>query len=308
MRVRLLARHILDWVIGHYGYQLVHKRMLYDWQKEPLGPSYKHVPLPNGNGADTYLRLDNKRLKELQAEYTKADCSVTKSLVWVNGHVRPDDLRYFRADNAYVWQLRGLSEHHYAITTYYLNSIDRLGLLDKLIEDGAFGAHIFVINGKVVSRDLLDSIAEIHFLEKQLQISTCFPYKILDIGAGYGRLAYRMVSALPNLNRYFCTDAVPVSTLLCEYYLQFRELNDRVQVVPLHKLNDLANTPIDLAINIHSFSECTISAIEWWCKLLSKYKIKYLMIVPNSGHHGGTKLLASTDEVFSPSLKSRDID
>jgi 16S rRNA G1207 methylase RsmC len=251
MRVRPLARQILDWVIGHYGYQLIHKRMLYDWQKEPLEPSYKDVPLPNG--ADTYLRLDNKRLKELQAQYAKADRSVTKSLVWVDGHVRPDNLRYFRADNAYVWQLRGLSEHHYAITTYYLNRIDKLGLLDRLTEDGAFGAYTFVIDGKVVSRDLLDSITEIYFLEKQLQISTCFPYNILDIGAGYGRLAYRMVSALPNLNRYYCIDAVPVSTFLCEYYLQFRKLNNRVQVVPLHKLNDLANTPIELAINIHKF-------------------------------------------------------
>ena len=37
----------------------------------------------------------------------------------------------------------------------------------------------------------------------------------------------------------------------------------------------------DLAINIHSFSECTTEAIAWWIELLEHLRIPHLLIVPN---------------------------
>ena len=45
---------------------------------------------------------------------------------------------------------------------------------------------------------------------------------MLDIGAGYGRLAHRMSAAFPQLEDYCCVDAVPESTFLSEYYLRHR--------------------------------------------------------------------------------------
>jgi SAM-dependent MidA family methyltransferase len=105
---------------------------------------------------------------------------------------------------------------------------------------------------------------------------------ILDIGAGYGRLAHRMLEALPSIKTYFCTDAVAVSSFICEYYLQFRKLENRSKVVPLNDIeNTLKNNNIDIALNIHSFSECSIHAVEWWISLLEKNRVKFLMIVPN---------------------------
>ena len=47
---------------------------------------------------------------------------------------------------------------------------------------------------------------------------------------------------------------------------------------------------IDLAINIHSFSECAIASIEWWIKLVRKNQVKYFMIVPNCGKNQGQEL------------------
>jgi len=193
---------------------------------------------------------------------------------------------YFRGDNAYVYQVknRRMNIIAYALTTYYVKSIDKLGLLEKLKEDDYFGVHSFTIDNRLVSRDLLDSITEIYFLEKHLNISSGKNLSILDIGAGYGRLAHRMLGALPNIVEYFCTDAFPISTFISEYYLRFRNLESKANVVPLDKIEyALRNRYVDIAVNIHSFSECTTIAIEWWLSVLAKHRVKNLMIVPNTG-------------------------
>ena len=94
---------------------------------------------------------------------------------------------------------------------------------------------------------------------------------MLDIGAGYGRLAHRMVSALPGVERYLCTDAVAVSTFVSDYYLRFRGM-EKALAIPLDVIdNSLRDYPVDLAINIHSFSECQTRAIEWWIRLPVSY-------------------------------------
>ena len=171
----------------------------------------------------------------------------------------------------------------YALTTYYVKSIDQLGLVGKLDEDPLFGNVCFDIDNRLVSRDLLDSILEIYFLEKHLKLSALENPTLLDIGAGYGRLAHRMLNALPNIKQVLCTDAFPVSTFVSEYYLRFRDLGDRAKVVPLDEIEQaLWDHPVDIAINIHSFPECRLSAIEWWVSRLAKYGVRYLMIVPNS--------------------------
>jgi hypothetical protein len=59
----------------------------------------------------------------------------------------------------------------YALSTYYIKSMDRLRLLETLTEDELFGNFVFEIDHKIVSRDLLDSILEIYFLEKCLGIA-----------------------------------------------------------------------------------------------------------------------------------------
>ena len=37
----------------------------------------------------------------------------------------------------------------------------------------------------------------------------------------------------------------------------------------------------DLAVNIHSFSECPLAAIEWWMSLLARLRVPRLFLVPN---------------------------
>jgi len=130
---------------------------------------------------------------------------------------------------------------------------------------------------------LLDSINEIYFIENNIGISNNKVLNILDIGAGYGRLAHRLMQVFGNeIDNYVCTDAVAESTYICDFYLKFRNVSPKASSVPLFDIEKtLANIKIDLALNIHSFTECTYSAIEWWIELVRRNNIKYLFIVPN---------------------------
>jgi hypothetical protein len=308
MNLKRNMRLILNRILNRYDLYLLRGSRLYDWQKTEPRAGYRKVGLPEG--AADYLRWDNPRLIELEKQYAGVGSAVTFSVVWDEGHVSPDDITYFRGDNAYVWQSRLFTqmEVNYILTAYYIRSIDSLGLLDKLIEDNDFGVINYTFDGKVISRDLLDSILEIYFLEKHLNISDRSNLNILDIGAGYGRLGYRMVQALPNLNNYLCTDAIPASTFICEYYLHYRRVDEKARAVPLHEIDSvLAGQPVDIAVNIHSFSECTVAAVAWWIDLLVKHKIKYLMIIPDRVAHEENRLILPvlrTGEDFLPVIEN----
>ena len=286
MGIKAHIREALNSLCKRYGYMVVNDQILYEFQKTPshTQPRYRLSQLPKD--AKGYLVKSNPRLRELQTRYTAFNSEVTTPLIWTDAYVSPTHMLYFRGDNAYVYQVknRRMNIIAYALTTYYVKSIDKLGLLEKLKEDDYFGVHSFTIDNRLVSRDLLDSITEIYFLEKHLNISSGKNLSILDIGAGYGRLAHRMLGALPNIVEYFCTDAFPISTFIAEYYLRFRNLESKANVVPLDKIEyALRNRYVDIAVNIHSFSECTTIAIEWWLSVLAKHRVKNLMIVPNTG-------------------------
>ena len=303
MGLKRWTKHRLNRAIRPWGFEIHRSADLYDWQHEGIDqPSFNATPLP-GSAAD-YLRPDNPKLLELVQRYQAFDARVTTPFRWTNRHVRQEDITYFRGDNAWVWQVRGVNANilAYALCFYYLRSIDRLGLFEKLGEDTSFGSFTFKIAGREVSRDLLDSIAEIYFLDRHLGIGSRPGFRILDIGAGYGRLAHRMTTALPGIDGYLCTDAVAVSTFVCDYYLRFRGA-EKARVVPLDVVDStLRDHPVDLAINIHSFPECRKEAIEWWARLLNKHRVKHLMIVPNC--YNDERLLTNDGHDFLPILES----
>ena len=208
-------------VLRRYGAEIVPTEILFEWQRARIDKAcWNDCPLPDD--AARYLQPDNPKLIELEQRYKAFDPDVTTPLVWTDGYVSAEDIAHFRGDNAWVWQVRGPYTNMlaYAITLYYLKSLDRFGLLDKLVEDNSFGNFTFPIAGRVVSRDLLDSIAEIYFLDRHLGIGSRTGLHVLDIGAGYGRLAHRMVGALPGVESFFCTDAIPVSSFVSDFYLR----------------------------------------------------------------------------------------
>jgi Methyltransferase small domain len=313
MSIRRAVVNFLNNIIRPAGVQIIGKREIEFFQQRLgqfalfEGPSSSQNALPSG--AEDYLRPDNPRLAELRSRYEANDSPAIRHCLWTDTHTSTVDLGYFRGDNIYQWQYQDdNAEINYFVSTSYLKSIDTLNLFDCLREDGLFGVHCFKFDDDLVSRDLLDSISELLFFEETMRISRVQGLSVLDIGAGYGRLAHRMSTALPNLETIICTDAVAKSTFLCEYYLRFRGVENKAHVVPLDEIEKaIEQNQIYLATNIHSFSECTLVAINWWLDLLAKNRVRYLFIVPDLYANAGTRLLTaeSPPQDFMPSILAR---
>jgi hypothetical protein len=154
-----------------------------------------------------------------------------------------------------------------------------------------------------VSRDLLESVNELEFLERQVALSAIDGLRVLDIGAGYGRLAHRGVTAYPNCADWCCVDAVPESTFVAEYYLRNRGVAPPARVVPLHELDGaLAVGGFDLALNIHSFPEMPLAAVTWWVQLLARLEVPRVLIVPNEANRLRSLEPDKTTRDFAPVL------
>jgi SAM-dependent methyltransferase len=242
------------------------------------------VPLPSG--AEAELSEANPRLRELRASYAELDLPAVKGSRWQRESIDAFlNLRYFRGETLITWHYRELpriTRLKYFVLMRYVAGRDELGLLERLDEDGAFGCWTYSYPGYGrFSRDLLESVNELSFLERRLRLSDRERFSVLDVGAGYGRLAHRMAAAYPNLDEYCCLDAIPESTFLCEYYLGFRGCAPPARVVSLDAVDSLQPAEFDLAVNVHSFSECTLAAIEWWVDRLRALRVPRLLVVPN---------------------------
>jgi hypothetical protein len=274
-------RHLLQGLLRRTGYQLVrHNR-----PPQSTGSHHARAPLPESLRG--VLRNDHPRLLELRRRYAAARLPMLEHSWWTQDYVdRTLDLEHFRGDNAYVWQNRHLPDAvplRYFLYASDVAARDPLKLFGKLEEDGAFGCFVHASRRfPALSRDLLDSVNELNFLDRAIDISRIADLAVLDIGAGYGRLAHRACEALPSLARYWCTDGVPESTFLSEVYLRYRRC-ERAQVVPADELSRLDGQRIDLAVNVHGFSEMPLAAIEGWLDLLRRLHVPRLFIVPNDG-------------------------
>lgn len=246
-----------------------------------------------------FLRRDNPELLRLREEYSAFKKNHNADSQWDEAFCTSQiNFPYFRGDNAYIWQVRNNNTAFtYNMTAKYVSSIDRLSFLHKTYEDGAFGVFTYLTDpGFVVSRDLLDSIMELYFLENVLGISQGKAVRIIDVGAGYGRLAHRAVQCIDNIERFYCVDAIADSTFLSKFYLDYQRVSEKCSVIPLYEArNTIQNARPDIAINIHSFSECSIDSIEYWIEMLSAGKVKYLMIAPNNYKTEGGKHLLSLE-------------
>ena len=257
-------------------------------------------------GAKDYLRSSNPRRTELRAAYAAVDLPIAQRTHWGGDYLdRELDLTGFRGDNAYVFQFRNVRSDARLKYYFYLRNVawaDERGLLKTLTEDGAFGCWTFEYPGwPMVSRDLLDSIHELYFLQRHLKFLDQKGWGVLDVGAGYGRLAYRTLTAVPALEQYVCTDAVPESTFLCEYYLGYRQVRERADIVPLHQLDRLGGRRYDLALNIHTFSEMSYAAIDDWLGRVAQLQVPWLLVIPNDAD----RFLSTEAETDEQGLRKR---
>jgi Methyltransferase small domain len=229
-------------------------------------------------GGPAPMIVDAAWLQELSAEY-RAHPLTQLGGCWDSARTRELVLNDFRSDNPYVWQRRLYREVDYLTTILYVRAHDTHHVLDRAEEDGAFGAQVLELEGRLFSRDLLESANEINFLLDHLPNESLHPLRMVDVGAGYGRLAHRLATVLPDADIY-CTDGIAMSTAICDAYIRYRHVEDRVTVVPLNRLDSIP-TPITLATNVHSFSEMSYEAVAWWLDWLVDAGVEWLFVVPN---------------------------
>jgi hypothetical protein len=275
------VRRWVQQALRQFGYQLVRNTQ----PPRSLGTlDDDATPLPAA--FTERLRRDHPRLRELTERYARCGLPMFRQTWWTPDYVQQTlDLRRFRGDNAYVWQKRHLAEglrQRYFLYALDVAGRDRLGLFDRLREDGAFGCWVHRYRRfPALSRDLLDSVNELNFLERHAGLSRGADTAVLDIGAGYGRLAHRALEAFADLRAWWCIDAVAESTFVSEAYLDYRGCGPRARVVPGDELAALDGMRFDLAVNVHSFSEMSLAAIEGWLAVLGRLRVPRLMIVPN---------------------------
>ena len=260
------------------GVELVSLNELRGLRAERQGARFVPPSVSLPDGARDYLRADNPRLLSLKERYRGHPASVHSQWAEAGDYLRAElDLAAFRADSAYLYQRREATDAQYLLAAYYARTRDRLGLWERLSDDDLFGNYTVEFDAaKRVSRDFNDSVIEINFLEREVGLSGA---TLLDVGAGYGRLGHRLSEGLPAAS-VFCTDAVPESTFLSEYYLRFR--GSRAEVVPLDDVAGfLRSRKVDLVTNIHSFSECTLASVEWWLDQFAAGGVRHLFLVPN---------------------------
>ena len=220
-----------------------------------------------------------------------------------------DALPNFCADKIYVEQNSvPQEEFNQVLTSIPEDKWNALGMA----RDIEYGARAFEIprSSFRCTRMWLDAQVEIDFLMRHLRgdqdrrhakagmmavdSEPRFPqdWHILDIGAGYGRLAVEMA---PFVKRYYCVDAVPISTKLCTQYVEAHGL-DNIIIFTMDDLEKRVNATLkyeqpafDLAINIHSWNECNEIAIVSWLEKLKTLRVPYLFTVS----HGQLKSVPS---------------
>jgi SAM-dependent methyltransferase len=237
----------------------------------------------------SYLQPDNPRLLEIRSRYKSAANGSLSNYRWTEEYVHKEvSLTTFRADSAFLWQIRDYNfPIHYALTYYFLRQSCAADLLAFCVEDALFGVSSIQIEGEHISRDRLDSVNEIAFLRQLMGLAFDTTIHILDIGSGYGRFAHRISQCFPRA-RVFCVDTIPESSFICEYYLRYRGADSASRVVELPEARQLlSGVGIDLAIAINSLSECDSRAVEWWMGLLRDCGIRHLLVVPHSARAAG---------------------
>lgn len=166
------------------------------------------------------------------------------------------------------------------------------------MRDTEFGALAFETPSLgTVTRAWLDSNVEIDFLRRHLG-DKLSKMSALDIGAGYGRLA---VSMRPFVQEFYCVDGVDISTQICRQYTQ--RFAPSVKVLTK---KDLPGMTIDLAMNIHSWNECSYVQIKEWIDAIVSMRAQYIFFVSHSYYPDKAYESWSSDgKSFRPLLEER---
>lgn len=177
----------------------------------------------------------------------------------------PYNRRYFEALHHVYWKA--------------IEERDTLGLLQRLEEPEVGRGDTVNVHGRRVTMDLLQSIDEFYRIKDAMGFDVNDPIVFCEIGAGYGRVPYVALRAMPNA-RYFIFD-LPESLLLSQYYLTTLFPSSSALLYPESsergrdawktarlafglpdQIRELEPKSVDVVLNIYSFMEMSTEQVK----------------------------------------------
>ena len=135
------------------------------------------------------------------------------------------------------------------------------------LEEPELGAPLPVHwRGRLISQDLANSALEAAAIGRALDGRT--PQRIVEIGAGYGRTAYSLLSAYPQ-SSYTIIDIEPARTI-SQWYLSHLFEPGRLRFISPLEAEELAAGSFDLGVSISSLQEMTPEQVATYLRLLDR--------------------------------------
>ncbi|MEZ4671530.1 MAG: putative sugar O-methyltransferase [Anaerolineae bacterium] len=166
----------------------------------------------------------------------------------------------------------------------HLQTIDTDGFLKTAVEPSAGGtSDQEIIDGRPMSLDFLQSVEEVYRIREAWALAgeTGSPSVIVELGGGYGRLAYVCRKMLPEctyvildlpealicanswLNRVLPGECVAYADARRRTTLDREQLQSgKVWLLGAHQIEAIASKSIDAFVNIYSFAEMPRQAID----------------------------------------------
>jgi putative sugar O-methyltransferase len=139
---------------------------------------------------------------------------------------------------------------------------DVLGLPEPLVGNPLPVRH----RGRLISQDLANSALEAGAVKRVLDGTV--PCSILEVGAGYGRTAYALMSIYPAAT-YTIVDIEPALGI-SRWYLSQLFAPDRLRFLTPDQVDELETGSVDLALSISSLQEMTPSQVAGYLGLIDR--------------------------------------
>lgn len=181
--------------------------------------------------------------------------------------------RTFNPFSAWIYKV------YLCLLNNFVESTDRLRLLDQISEPTFGNPYLVQYRGKTISQDLANSVHEFYSsTEGAGDLSKI--KEVVELGAGYGRLAYVFLKALPRCN-YTIVD-IPAALFVSQEYLShvfkgekifhFRPFTSfdqvkeefescRIRFISANQIKLLPAKYADMFLNISSLHEMTLKQI-----------------------------------------------
>lgn len=186
-------------------------------------------------------------------------------------------------NNSHLTSFNKLSSYIYGLYVAYLRDYishkDKFKLLDKLDEPLVGNPFLVEYKGKNISQDLCNSIHEFYSV-----FGSVNPQKltnVAELGAGYGRLAYVFLKALPKssyciidippalfISQEYLVKVFPKETIFCyRSFSSFKEIRRefeaaRIKFIMAHQIELMPKKYFDLVISVSTLHEMTRKQIE----------------------------------------------